>query len=44
MNIPDNMRRSLLAVLAAVLFNLLFPLPPAPMSVGLPVLFAVAGR
>jgi hypothetical protein len=31
MNIPD-LRRSLLAILAAILCNLLFPLPQGPMN------------
>jgi hypothetical protein len=43
MNIPD-MRRPLLAVLAAILFNLLFPLPPAPMNTGAAVLLANSVR
>jgi hypothetical protein len=44
MNIHDNFRRSLLAVLAAVLFNLLFPLPQSPFSFGAQVMFAEAAR
>jgi hypothetical protein len=44
MNIPDNYRRSLLAVLAAVLFNLLFPLPQSPFSFGAQVMFAEVAR
>lgn len=43
MNIPD-MRRPLLAVLAAILFNLLFPLPPTPLSNGSAVLLANSVR
>ena len=44
MNIPDNFRRSLLAVLAAVLFNMLFPLPQSPFSLGGQVMFADVNR
>ena len=44
MNIPDNFRRSLLAVLAAVLFNILFPLPQSPFSFDGQVMFAETGR
>ena len=43
MNIPD-LRRPLLAVLAAILFNLLFPLPPTPMNTGVAALLAHTGR
>jgi hypothetical protein len=43
MNIHDNFRRSLLAVLAAILFNMLFPLPPLPYSMSGTVLYAEAG-